>query len=74
MSCLQSLDDGVIAAMKARYRPLQMEYAVHLADNNVGNKYKVDIFTAIRWLTERHLSGNNLHPLTNNWFAKQKRR
>lgn len=49
-SKLQPLDAGIIAAMKTRYRVLQMERALDLVDENVRNIYKVDILTAMRWV------------------------
>lgn len=49
-SKLQPMDAGIIAAMKLRYRKLQMERAVDLLDVNVKDIYKVDQLTAMWWM------------------------
>lgn len=50
-SKLQPLDAGIIAAMKVRYRRRQMEHAVDMLDEGVLDVYKIDILTAMRWLS-----------------------
>ena len=50
-SRLQPLDLGIIAAMKVKYRRCQMEYAVDLLDEDVRDVYKVDILTAMFWIS-----------------------
>ena len=51
-SRLQPLDAGIIAAIKLRYRRRQMEFAVDMAEVGKGDIYKVDILSAMRWLTD----------------------
>lgn len=50
-SKLHPLDGGIIGAMKKRYRKRQMEHVVELLDVGVLEIYKIDISTAVKWLT-----------------------
>ncbi len=49
----KSIDAGVIAVLKKRYRKKQMERALDLLDGeNTSSLYKVDLLTAIMWVCE----------------------
>jgi hypothetical protein len=49
-SKLQPLDAGIIASFKRHYRRRQLEYTLDLLDAEIGNPYKIDQLTAMKWI------------------------
>lgn len=48
-SKIQPMDAGIIAALKLRYKRMQMDYALDRIDLDAKDVYKVDLLTAMRW-------------------------
>lgn len=51
-SSLQPLDAAIIASMKMQYGRRHMERAVDLSDVGVKDIHKVEILTAMNWMSE----------------------
>lgn len=49
---IQPVDAGMIAAMKRRYRKLQVSRTLHVLMTNASDMYKVDRLTAMKWICE----------------------
>lgn len=68
-SKLQPLDAGIIASMKMRYRLRQMKRAVDLANVDENDIYKINILTAMNWMSEVWTKVTN-GTISNYWRTK----
>lgn len=49
---VQPMDAGIIAALKIRYKRFHMENALDNVDMDSQDVYRVDVWTAMKWLTK----------------------